>query len=32
MRRLNHAVIPQRSKTVCAKSAELIQDGVGIGA
>ena len=32
MRRLNHAVIPQRSKSVRAETAELRQDALGVGA
>jgi hypothetical protein len=31
MRRLNHAVIPQRSKSVRAEPAEFAQDALGIG-
>ena len=32
MRRLNHAVMPQRSKSVRAEPAEFAQDSLGIGA
>jgi len=32
MRRLNHAVMPQRSKAIGAEPAEGTQDALGIGA